>query len=260
MPLHASVQQGLCQGGQGPVLVGGDGEMSGGLVLRNSLVYGPSGHIQYISNLHSRKSFRGWVGVRREVGVVEGGEGAPVRMFSSINSTHCQPAQVAEHLHEGDEGWGDTLSSCKVSCLWGVGVVKGGGDGVTNEQVLLVHAVAAIPRNGGKGEGYNREHDGGKETVIEGTGRGGGGGYVGVTCHDAVLQASKKIGAMLKVQHNAGCCWPDRSCKFPACMCLRCQHAMRDSNGWKYHIEHQAGRIVQATIGCTGSARALDCL
>lgn len=45
LPLHGSMQHSLCQRGEGPVLVGGDGEMSGGLILCNCLVYGPSGHI-----------------------------------------------------------------------------------------------------------------------------------------------------------------------------------------------------------------------
>ena len=45
LPLHGSMQHSLCQRGEGPVLVGGDGEMSRGLILCNCLVYGPSGHI-----------------------------------------------------------------------------------------------------------------------------------------------------------------------------------------------------------------------
>ena len=59
LPLHGSMQHSLCQGGVSPVLIGGDGEVSGGLLLCNSLVDCPSGHVQHISDLH-RSGFILW--------------------------------------------------------------------------------------------------------------------------------------------------------------------------------------------------------
>lgn len=56
LPLHGGMQRGLCQCGVGPVLIAGDSEVAGGLILSNSLVDCPSRHVQHISNLHKSQS------------------------------------------------------------------------------------------------------------------------------------------------------------------------------------------------------------
>ena len=73
LPLHCCMQHGLCQCGVGPVLIAGDGEMAGGLLLCNGLVNCSSRHVQHISDLHRRQSSLDGVRKRGEQGGGGGG-------------------------------------------------------------------------------------------------------------------------------------------------------------------------------------------